>query len=227
MQAAKNRASCSVNLCFLHMWYLKSPPGIRSMMRYKFSRSWNACLMLTINGFLTLVSSYLSLVTDSILFLVMILEYYSNFTLPWTSPSWRRSARFYGPRLSTLCRIRPSRSHAWSGIAFCWVSTGGMLGSTGVISNYWEKVYFQAELNRFIVSLPSAPTFSTLVEIPVGCGPRVLSIRLYPAQMPCSYRNTRVHNPVKSSFIAVSMLIVSLDFWNYFFSRSFVLSSSL
>lgn len=74
MQAAKNLICCSVNLCFLQIWYRRSPPGIRSIIRYRVSLSWKACLILTKNLCFKEVSNFLSLRTESMLFFVMILN---------------------------------------------------------------------------------------------------------------------------------------------------------
>ena len=49
MHAIKNFVCCSVNLRRLLTWYRRSPPLSKSITRYKFSRSWKAKIMLTIN----------------------------------------------------------------------------------------------------------------------------------------------------------------------------------
>ena len=113
IQAEKNRTYCSVNLCFLHMWYRRSPPVIKSMTRYKCSRSWKACLIFTINLCLTFVSSSLSLLTDSRLFFVRIL-YINKDTQLLTSPSWRKHGLFFCLKPSKLCQTPLYRSHVGS-----------------------------------------------------------------------------------------------------------------
>lgn len=121
MQAAKNLVYSSVNWCFLHIWYLKSPPGIRSINKYRYSRSWNACRMLTINLCFIWVRSSLSFATDSMLFLVIILNY--RYLTPLsTFPSWHnRILSFYLP-LSTPSQILLSQSHDECWIGFCLAS---------------------------------------------------------------------------------------------------------
>jgi hypothetical protein len=80
MQATKNpkalwgslRVCSSVNFLWFQIWYLKSPPESKSITRYKFSRSWKAYTMLTINlrmkksayGYLRLDNIIRSFMTD-------------------------------------------------------------------------------------------------------------------------------------------------------------------
>jgi hypothetical protein len=91
IHAAKNRVCCSVNLCFLQMWYLKSPPGMRSITKYKVSLSWKACLMLIMNLFFSILSRFLSFLIDSLLFLARILDkakIYTAFDIYFIAKYW-------------------------------------------------------------------------------------------------------------------------------------------
>ena len=106
MQAAKNLVSCSVNLCFRQIWYLKSPPGIRSMTRKSESLSWNACRIFTMNLCFSLFRRSLSFLIDSLLFLAkMLIE--DRSTLPWTSLSWQRTVQSFYLEPCELSQILP------------------------------------------------------------------------------------------------------------------------
>ena len=69
IQAAKNFVWSSLNLRCLQIWYLKSPPPSKSITRYKFSRSWNANLILTMESLWIFDSKFLSFKTEFTLLL--------------------------------------------------------------------------------------------------------------------------------------------------------------
>ncbi len=102
MQAAKNLVCYSVNLCFRQMWYLKSPPGIRSITRYKVSLSWKAWRILIMNLFLSTLSRFLSFLMDSLLFFARILDkskIYTAFDIYFIAKYW---PVFFSFTLNTL-----------------------------------------------------------------------------------------------------------------------------
>ena len=111
MHPTKNLVSSSLNLFLQQIWYLKSPPDIYYITRYRFSLSWKAQFMFTIKGCLSRTRRDFSLSTDGIDFFVMILLYH-NLTTPLTSPSEHTSFRSFSPQPSTLCWNLRDPSHA-------------------------------------------------------------------------------------------------------------------
>ena len=64
MQASMNFVSYSLKRRLFPMWYLRSPPVSKSLIRYRFSLSWKAKLMFTRKGCYSLQRSFFSLMTE-------------------------------------------------------------------------------------------------------------------------------------------------------------------
>lgn len=119
IHAAKNLICCSVNLCFLQIWYRKSPPGIKSIIKYNVSLSWNAWRMFTKNLCFKYVSSFLSFRTDSILFFVIILSIKIIRTLLLTFISLRTKYPFSSTALCKPAQIHPFQSRECTRTCSC------------------------------------------------------------------------------------------------------------
>ena len=152
MQAAKNLICCYVNLCFLQIWYRKSPPGIKSIIKYKVYLSWNACLMFTKNLCFKNVNSFLSFLTDSILFLVMMLKIKIIVHCFWHLFHCIKNAGFLlkdlvNPAKSTLTNHVNVFVHVFVGFAHCWYFKL-------LIDQVWKRYFFTAhqQINGVTVS---------------------------------------------------------------------------
>ena len=122
------RVCCSVNLCFRHMWYRKSPPCFKSSTRYRLSLSWKACRMLTMNLCLSSLRRWFSLRTDSLLFLARMLPQYTG-TLPCSFPSWPTARPPSSSALSAPDQSLPfpvptsTHNSSWKAFTAEWSST--------------------------------------------------------------------------------------------------------
>lgn len=69
----------SENLCYRPIWYRRSPPLIKSIMRYKWLLSWKAKFMLIMKSCRILLNRLLSFMTELMLLLVITFDLHIYF----------------------------------------------------------------------------------------------------------------------------------------------------